>query len=78
LIATLDHDNSSGFVVRILVGGINRFSIATLDHADSSGFVVQISLRANPDDWVVIDGVLIGGRAGPSIRFVVAGCLTTA
>jgi hypothetical protein len=27
---------------------------------------------ANPDDRVVIDGVPIGGHAGPSIRFVVA------
>jgi hypothetical protein len=32
----------------------------------------------NPDDRVVIDGVSIDGHAGPSIRFVVAGCLTTA
>jgi hypothetical protein len=45
---------------------------------DSSGFVVRISLRANPNDLVVIDGVPIGGRAGLSIRFVVAGCLTIA
>jgi hypothetical protein len=49
-----------------------------LDHGDSSGFVVRISLRANPDDRVVIDGVLIDGHARPSIGFVVAGCLTTA
>jgi hypothetical protein len=48
------------------------------DHADSSGFVVRISLRANPDDQVVIDGVLVVGRAGLSIGFVIVGCLTTA
>jgi hypothetical protein len=28
----------------------------------------------NPDDQVVIDRVLIGDRAGPSIGFVIAGC----
>jgi hypothetical protein len=71
------------FVVRhvdrwILAGGIDRFPTATLDHADSSGFVVQISARDNPDDRVVIDGVPIGGRAGPPIRFVITGCLTAA
>jgi phage head maturation protease len=43
------------------------------DHADSSGFVVRISLRANPDDRVVINEVSIGGRAGLSIGFIVAG-----
>jgi hypothetical protein len=48
------------------------------DHTDSLGFIVRISLRANPDDRVVVDGVPIGGRAGPSIEFVVAGCLTAA
>jgi hypothetical protein len=48
------------------------------DHADSSGFIVRFLLRANPDDRVVVDGVLISGRAGPSIRFFVAGGLTTA
>jgi hypothetical protein len=36
-------------------------------------------VRANPDDWVVIDEVSIGGHVGPSIRFFVAsfsdGCL---
>jgi hypothetical protein len=37
------------------------------DPADSKGFIVRISLRANPDDRVVINGVLIGGRAGLSI-----------
>jgi hypothetical protein len=46
------------------------------DHVDSLGFVVRISLRANPDDRVVIDGVPISGHAGPSIEFIVAGCLT--
>jgi hypothetical protein len=51
----------------ILAGGIDRFSIAY-----SSGFIVQISVRANPDDWVVIDEVPIGGRVGLSIRFFVA------
>jgi hypothetical protein len=29
-------------------------------------------VRANPDDQVVVDEVLIGGRVGPSIRFFVA------
>jgi hypothetical protein len=48
------------------------------DHVDSLGFVVRISLRANPDDRIVVEGVLIGGRTGPSIRFVVPGCLTAA
>jgi hypothetical protein len=54
------------------------FPIATPDHADSSGFVVWIALRANLDDWVVIDGVLIGGHVGSSIGFIVAGCLKVA
>jgi hypothetical protein len=62
----------------ILAGGIDRFPIAIPDHADSSGFVVRISPRGNPDDWVVIDGAPIGGRAGPSIGYVVASCLTAA
>jgi hypothetical protein len=48
------------------------------DHADSLGFVVRISLSANPDDRVVINGAPIGGRAGLSIGFIVAGCLTPA
>jgi hypothetical protein len=34
--------------------------------------------KANPDDQVVVDGVPIGGRTGPSIEFIVAGCLMTA
>jgi hypothetical protein len=29
-------------------------------------------VRANPDDWVVIDEVPIGGRVGLSIRFFVS------
>jgi hypothetical protein len=29
-------------------------------------------VRANPDDRVVVDEVLINGRVGPSIRFSVA------
>jgi hypothetical protein len=62
----------------VLVGGIDRFLIAASDHVDSLGFVVRISLRANPNDWVVVDGVLIYGRAGPSIGFVVAVCPTAA
>jgi hypothetical protein len=62
----------------VLTRGIDCFPIATPDHADSLGFVVQISLRANPDDRVVIDGVPIGGRVGPSIGFVIASCLMTA
>jgi hypothetical protein len=41
------------------LGGIDRFLIATLDHVDSLGFVVRISLRANPEDRVVIDEVSI-------------------
>jgi hypothetical protein len=61
----------------VLTEGIDRFSIAMPDHVDSSGFVVRISLRVNPKDWVVIDGVSIGGRAGLSIGFVVIGYLTT-
>jgi hypothetical protein len=48
------------------------------DHDDSSGFVVWFSLRANPDDREVVDGVPIGGRARPSIRFVVVHYVTVA
>jgi hypothetical protein len=48
------------------------------DHTDSLDFIVQISLRTNPDDRVVVEGVPIDGRDGPSIGFIVAGCLTTA
>jgi hypothetical protein len=48
------------------------------DHADSSDFIIRISLRANPDDRVVIDEVLIDAHAGLSIGFVVADCLTVA
>jgi phage head maturation protease len=48
------------------------------DNADSSGFIVQISLRTNPDDRVVINGVSIGGHAGLSIGFIIAGGLMTA
>jgi hypothetical protein len=62
----------------VLAGGIDRFPIATPNHVDSLGFVVRISHRANPDDRVVVDGVSIDGRAGPSIEFVVAGCLIAA
>jgi hypothetical protein len=29
-------------------------------------------VRANPDDWVVVDEVPIGGRVGPSIRFFIS------
>jgi hypothetical protein len=57
----------------MLAREIDRFSIAY-----SLGFIVRISVRANPDDRVVIDEVLIGGYFRPSIRSVVAGCLTTA
>jgi hypothetical protein len=46
---------------------MDRFSIAY-----SSGIIVRISVRANLDDRVVVDEVLIGGRVGPSIRFFVA------
>jgi hypothetical protein len=46
------------------------------DHDDSCGFVVWISLTANPDDQVVVNGVSIDGHAGLVIGFVVAGCLT--
>jgi hypothetical protein len=35
-------------------------------------------VRANPDDWVVVDEVPIGGRVGLSIGSVVVGCLTAA
>jgi hypothetical protein len=55
----------------ILAGGIDRFSIAY-----SSGFIVRILVRANPNDWVVVDEVSIGGRVGSSIGSVIAGCLT--
>jgi hypothetical protein len=33
-------------------------------------------MRANSDDRVVIDEVPTGDRVGPSIRSVIAGCLT--
>jgi hypothetical protein len=49
-----------------------------LDHAESLGSVVRISLRANPEDRVVVDGVPIDGRVRPSIESVIAGCLATA
>jgi hypothetical protein len=49
-----------------------------LDHVDSFGFVVRISLRANPEDRVVVDGVPIGVRVRPSIGSVVFDCLTAA
>jgi hypothetical protein len=62
----------------VLTEGIDRFLIVAPDHADSSGFIVRISVRANPDDRVVVDGVPIGGHARPSIGFVIAGCLTAA
>jgi hypothetical protein len=58
----------------VLTERIDYFPIAMPDHADSSGFLVQISPMANPEDRVVIDGVLIGGRVGPSIGSVIAGC----
>jgi hypothetical protein len=35
-------------------------------------------VRANPDDRVVVDEVPISGRVGPSIGYVIAGCLTAA
>jgi hypothetical protein len=57
---------------------MDHFLIATPDHADFLGFVVRISPRVNPDDRVVVDGVLIIGHAGLSIGFVVAGCMTIA
>jgi hypothetical protein len=44
------------------------------DHVDSLDFVIRISLRANLDDRLVVNGVPIGGRAGLSIGFVVASC----
>jgi hypothetical protein len=61
-----------------LARGSNRYPIAIPNHTDSLSFVAWISLRANPDDPVVVDRVSIGGHAGPSIGFVIAGCLTTA
>jgi hypothetical protein len=61
----------------VLARGIDHCPIAMPDHGDSSGFVAWISLRANPDDRVVIDGVSISGRAEPSIGFIIAGCLMT-
>jgi hypothetical protein len=57
----------------ILTGWIDRSSIAY-----SSGFIVRISVRANPDDRIVVDVVSIGGHVRPSIGSVVAGCLTAA
>jgi hypothetical protein len=71
-------DLAGGIDRWVLARGIDRFPIAMPDHADYSGFVIQISLRAKPNDRVVVDGVLIDGRAEPSIRFIVASCLTTA
>jgi hypothetical protein len=59
---------------RVLAGGVGQFTVAMPDHVDSLDFLVRISPRANPDDRVVIDGVPIDGRAGPSIGSVVAGC----
>jgi hypothetical protein len=44
------------------------------DHVDSLDFVIRISLRANLDDRLVVNGVPIHGRAGLSIGFVVASC----
>jgi hypothetical protein len=41
-------------------------------------FVIRISVRANPDDRVVVDEVPIGGCVGPTIESVIAGCLTAA
>jgi hypothetical protein len=62
----------------VLSGGIDYFTIVMPDHADSLGFIVRISLRANPEDQVVIDGVPIDSHVRLSVRFVVAGCLTAA
>jgi hypothetical protein len=59
---------------RVLAGGVGRFTFVVPDHVDSSDFLVRISPRANPKDRVVIDGVLIDGRVGLSIRSVVASC----
>jgi hypothetical protein len=57
----------------VLARGVDRFSIAY-----SSGFIIRISVRANPDDWVVIDEVPIDGHVRPSIGSVVPGCLIAA
>jgi hypothetical protein len=62
----------------VVAGGIDRFSIAMPNHANSSGFIVRISLRANSEGRVVVDGLTIDGHAGLSIGFVVTGCLTVA
>jgi hypothetical protein len=62
----------------VLAEGIDRCPIATPYHADFLGFVAWISVRANPDDRVIINEVLIGSHARPSIGFVIAGCLTIA
>jgi hypothetical protein len=62
----------------VLAGGIDRFLIVMPDHAESSGFIIRNSLRANPDDRVVVDGVPFGGHTGPSIGFVIYGCLMAA
>jgi hypothetical protein len=58
--------------------GIDRFPIATSYVADLSTFIVQISLRANSDNRVVIDGVPMSGHAGPLIKCLVSSCLTVA
>jgi hypothetical protein len=63
----VDHWVLAGWInCWVLTGGIDYFLIATPNHDDYSGFVVRISLRTNSDDWVVVDGVLIDGHAGPS------------
>jgi hypothetical protein len=57
---------------RVLAGIVGWFMVVAPDHVDSSSFLVQFSPRANSEDRVVIDGVPIGGRVGPSIRSVIA------
>jgi hypothetical protein len=59
----------------VLAEGIDRCLVCYALSCWFFGFVAWISLRANPDDRVVVDGVSIGGRAGPLIRFIVANCL---
>jgi hypothetical protein len=58
---------------RVFARGVGRFTVVVPNHVDSSSFLARISLGANPEDWVVIDRVPIGGCAKMSIESVVVG-----